>query len=75
MVKVSRHNAGTFCCIDIVLRRLRALPAEAGQAAAAQAVDIPHIVASLRRQRLGMVQTHEQFLFCHLAIDEELQES
>ena len=74
-MRVPLPNAGTFCCIDIVLRRLRALPADAGLAAAAQAVDIPHLVASLRQQRLGMVQTHEQFLFCHLAIAEELQES
>ena len=28
----------------------------------------------LRKQRLGMVQTPEQYLFCHRAVAEELEE-
>lgn len=60
--------------MDIVLRRLHALAPAADAAAVALAVDIPGVVAALRQQRAGMVQTPDQYLFCNMAILEELQE-
>ncbi|PSC69772.1 Meiotically up-regulated 66 [Micractinium conductrix] len=42
--------------------------AAAAAAAAAVAVDVAALVADLRRQRGGMVQTREQYVFCHTAL-------
>lgn len=62
-------RTGTFCTVDIALRRLRALKnVGATPAVAKQAVDIKQIVQRLRRQRQGMVQTKSQYVFCHEVI-------
>ena len=73
-VCVSCVPSGTFCTVDIALRRLRALAPDADTAAVAFAVAIPDIVAALRQQRRGMVQTPDQYLFCNQAMLDELQE-
>lgn len=54
-------RTGTFCAVDIALARLRA--AEYG--AVVSAAELKPVVAELRRQRAGMVQTAEQYLFCY----------
>ena len=46
-------RTGTFCMIDIALRRLKH----------AQAVDFNALLVELRSSRLGMVQTWEQYYF------------
>lgn len=70
-------RSGVFCVLDVITRRLLHLlhaPAadgagrEAAAAAGAAAVDVGALVADLRRQRLGMVQTREQYVFCHTAL-------
>ncbi|EFJ50289.1 hypothetical protein VOLCADRAFT_45223, partial [Volvox carteri f. nagariensis] len=68
-------RTGTFCAIDIMRRRLAYLEACAAsrpgnvRADAVQAaLDLPELVHSLRRQRSGMVQTIEQYVFCYQAI-------
>lgn len=33
-----------------------------------QAVDLASLVALLRQQRMGMVQTRDQYVFCHTAL-------
>lgn len=59
-------RTGTFCTVDIALRRLQALEStNVTLTAAKQAVDIKQIVQKLRRQRQGMVQTKSQYIFCH----------
>jgi protein tyrosine phosphatase len=59
-------RTGTFCAVDIALRRLHAIMADKVRPAAAkQAVDLKFIVQCLRRQRGGMVQNKSQYLFCH----------
>jgi tyrosine-protein phosphatase non-receptor type 9 len=38
-----------------------------------QALDLPSVVTSLRRQRGGMVQTADQYVFVYLVMLRELQ--
>ena len=40
----------------------------------AAALDLPELVHSLRQQRMGMVQTMDQYQFVYLALKEELGE-
>ncbi|KAI7840631.1 hypothetical protein COHA_005653 [Chlorella ohadii] len=61
-------RSGVFCVLDIVTRRLLGLLGAHDAAAGAAAVDLAALVAHLRRQRLGMVQTRDQYLFCHTAL-------
>lgn len=71
-------RTGTLMAIDIVLRRLWAM-AEGSDppspAAVKLATDLPSVVAALRKQRKGMVQTAEQYLFCYQALLEEAKAS
>ena len=57
-------RTGTFCTVDIALRRLRCADLRNPQEVKA-AVSIKRIVAALRRQRPGMVQTFDQYLLCY----------
>ena len=57
-------RTGAFCTVDITLHRLLSLD-QADQHAAERAVDVKRVVSSLRKQRYGMVQTPQQYLFCH----------
>eukprot|EP00850_Spirogloea_muscicola_P014575 SM000105S13920 [mRNA] locus=s105:439834:442828:- [translate_table: standard] len=59
-------RSGSFCTIDYTIRRVLA--------GDLSATDIAANVSILRQQRLGMVQTKSQFLFCHLAVRDELRD-
>jgi protein tyrosine phosphatase len=72
-------RTGTFIALDILRMRLAALArqeaTDPGSVAAAQihaALDLPALVASLRQQRCGMVQTLEQYAFVYHALREEV---
>ena len=54
-------RTGTFCAVDIALQRLRS----SDYGAAVSAAELKPLVAELRRQRAGMVQTPEQYAFCY----------
>lgn len=54
-------RTGTFCAVDIALQRLRS----GDYGVAVGAAELKPVVAELRRQRAGMVQTAEQYLFCY----------
>ena len=54
-------RTGTFCAVDIAIARLQA----GSHRVAASAAELKPIVAELRRQRVGMVQTPEQYSFCY----------
>jgi protein tyrosine phosphatase len=54
-------RTGTFCAVDIALQRLRS----GDYGVAVSAAELKPVVAELRRQRAGMVQTAEQYLFCY----------
>ncbi|WIA20381.1 hypothetical protein OEZ85_004802 [Tetradesmus obliquus] len=71
-------RTGTFCAVDILLQRLDAWPGcnggagpERGEVEAA--LNLPALVHELRRQRMGMVQTLEQYAFVYQAIVDDLQ--
>lgn len=74
-------RTGTFIVIDLVrlqLQKLCALAEHTGApvdaAAIQQALDIHELVHQLRRQRMGMVQTVDQYVFIYHALKEELTE-
>ena len=54
-------RSGTFCAVDIALRRLAAADLRDPKAVH-NAINIKRIVTALRRQRPGMVQTYDQYL-------------
>ena len=54
-------RTGTFCAVDIALQRL----CSRDYGVAVSAAELKPIVAELRRQRAGMVQTAEQYHFCY----------
>lgn len=67
-------RTGTFCAVDIELRRLRAMhPSDI--TSAPQIIEVYDLVGQLRKQRPGMVQTTPQFLFIFRALQEELMEA
>ncbi|KAK9800312.1 hypothetical protein WJX73_000371 [Symbiochloris irregularis] len=66
-------RTGVLCTVVIAMLRLRAVEPRDGLACR-QAVSVKRIVAALRKQRAGMVQTFEQYRFCYQCIKEELQE-
>jgi protein tyrosine phosphatase len=69
-------RSGVFCVVDSALRRLIGAATATGEVdvatsvalTAQKAVNVGEIVAELRKQRAGMVQTTEQFVFCHTAL-------
>jgi tyrosine-protein phosphatase non-receptor type 9 len=69
-------RSGVLCVVDIMTRRAQDLITkkleEEGVAddedSIKKAVDIKLLVAELREQRAGMVQTEEQYVFCHKAL-------
>ncbi|CAD7705408.1 unnamed protein product [Ostreobium quekettii] len=68
-------RTGTFCAVYVLLQRLYTL-LRGGPPSAAQiekAVDVPGVVARLRRQRVGMVQTVDQYYFCYQAVIQEVE--
>ena len=38
-------------------------------------INLPETVLRLRKERTGMVQTRDQYEFCYLAIQEEIERS
>lgn len=54
-------RTGTYCAVDVALQRLRC----GDYGAAVSAAELKPLVAELRRQRAGMVQTPEQYAFCY----------
>ena len=67
-------RTGTFCAVDVALRRLRAAAGCGDAAGAAAAVDMRRTVGELRACRWGMVQTLEQYMLCYQAVWEQLEE-
>ncbi|EIE19549.1 hypothetical protein COCSUDRAFT_67695 [Coccomyxa subellipsoidea C-169] len=61
-------RTGTFCAVDVALQRLRS----GDYGIAVSAAELKPVVAELRRQRSGMVQTAEQYLFCYRAVKDEV---
>ena len=57
-------RSGTFCAVDIALKRLRDADLRDPKAVHT-AINIKRIVTALRKQRPGMVQTFEQYLLCY----------
>lgn len=54
-------RTGTFCTLDIALQRLKS----DSYGTVVSAAELKPVVAELRRQRAGMVQTPDQYLFCY----------
>eukprot|EP00193_Tetraselmis_chui_P006571 CAMPEP_0177765284 /NCGR_PEP_ID=MMETSP0491_2-20121128/7912_1 /TAXON_ID=63592 /ORGANISM="Tetraselmis chuii, Strain PLY429" /LENGTH=216 /DNA_ID=CAMNT_0019281627 /DNA_START=433 /DNA_END=1084 /DNA_ORIENTATION=- len=66
-------RTGTFCTIDIILRRLRQVIAQGEQLSEEEINEMSHVkklVMALRDQRRGMVQTVEQYYFCYQGLHE-----
>lgn len=66
-------RTGTFCAFDIIMDRLRSLPKGSTAATVAAIVDVPATVLQLRQQRMGMVQTPQQYQFCYQCLVDELE--
>lgn len=67
-------RTGTFVAIDVVLKRLRSLDGKDIKGAEA-AVSMKRLVTHLRKQRLGMVQTVQQYVFIYQALYDEITEA
>lgn len=65
-------RTGTVCTIDVALRALAALADDAGEDDVARALNVRGWVTALRGQRVGMVQTREQYAFAYRAILDEV---
>lgn len=59
-------RTGTFCTIDHTLRRILI--------GDLSSVDMENTVRHFRQQRLGMVQTRDQYSFCYTTVITELQD-
>lgn len=69
-------RTGTFCAVDITLQRFDSWRSRAGEVTpeeVAATLDMPSLVASLRTQRMGMVQTLEQYEYVYQTLLEDLQ--
>ncbi|KAF6264870.1 protein-tyrosine phosphatase-like protein [Scenedesmus sp. NREL 46B-D3] len=69
-------RTGTFVAVDMLLQRLHSLTLQLHGTVREEdiqaAVDIPGLVASLRKQRRGTVQTAEQYAFVWQALMDEI---
>ena len=70
-------RTGVFCACDVLIRRIDAILKHPhkfdGNAFAAKFLNIPSLIKFFRTQRVGMVQTREQYVFCFRLLAEELQ--
>lgn len=69
-------RTGTFCSIDIILKRLRWLAQHrraVPETVVQNAIDVRSVVLHLRQQRKGMVQTLDQYSFVYLVILQEVE--
>ncbi|XP_022653946.1 protein-tyrosine-phosphatase PTP1-like [Varroa destructor] len=58
-------RSGTFCLVDLVLKML-----EDGTVKDNGDINVQHILLELRRDRVGLIQTHEQLRFAYQALIE-----
>jgi tyrosine-protein phosphatase non-receptor type 9 len=69
-------RTGTFVAVDMLLQRLHSLTLQLHGTVSVEdiqaAVDVPGLVASLRKQRRGTVQTAEQYAFVWQALMDEI---
>eukprot|EP00013_Stygamoeba_regulata_P020243 CAMPEP_0177653084 /NCGR_PEP_ID=MMETSP0447-20121125/13520_1 /TAXON_ID=0 /ORGANISM="Stygamoeba regulata, Strain BSH-02190019" /LENGTH=366 /DNA_ID=CAMNT_0019156463 /DNA_START=330 /DNA_END=1426 /DNA_ORIENTATION=- len=68
-------RTGTFCTVHSTLLRLRRLfdaGASLDERGIKDSVDIMGTVLRLRGERVGMVQTKEQYIFCYMAVLEDI---
>lgn len=68
-------RTGTLIALDILRQRLRALASRGSEVTARElhdALNFPALVHALRQQRVGMVQTLEQYKFVYQALAEEI---
>ena len=61
-------RTGTFCMVDVTLRRLLQPVRALSEEDVARAAALDRLVLELRASRLGMVQTVEQFRFAIMAL-------
>lgn len=66
-------RTGTFVAIDVAIKKLHAALRAGDDAALAEAVALDELLLRLRRQRAGLVQTAEQYVFCYRALLAELR--
>lgn len=76
-------RTGVFCACDVLIRRIDAylkhaskrdaVDAESDERFATQFLNLKSLIKFFRTQRIGMVQTREQYVFCFRLIKEELE--
>jgi len=65
-------RSGTFIAVHLIMQKLRKY--FKNHEDPFEAVNILETVQKLRTERPGMVQTKEQYIFCYLAVFEEIEE-
>lgn len=68
-------RTGTLVAIDVAARQLHAALQAGDDDALCKAVALDELLLRLRRQRQGLVQTAEQYVFCYRALLAELRAS
>ncbi|KAL3155220.1 hypothetical protein ABBQ32_013159 [Trebouxia sp. C0010 RCD-2024] len=67
-------RTGTFIAIDATLKRLRHLDAKDIKGAE-NAISMKRLISHMRKERIGMVQTVQQYVFIYQAIHDEIQQA
>lgn len=66
-------RTGTLVAIDVAVKRLHTALQTGDDAVLSRAVALDELLLRLRRQRQGLVQTAEQYVFCYRALLAELR--